>query len=123
MLKIILLQLLISNILLGKMMIFGGVNHDVYLGCLSCSKYEFDSVFNEYGNYGSKYSNTSVFNKYGNYGSKYSMYSPCNEYSSTPPVIVDGSGNFYGYLTLNKYMAKAITDNEILSWLKYAVCK
>ena len=32
-----------------KIMIFGGRGHDTYLGCLSCSKFDSESVFNEMG--------------------------------------------------------------------------
>src|SRR5262245_39483623 len=84
---------------LTKLMIFGGKNHDVYLGCLTCSESDSDSVHNEYGSYGSSYSTSSIFNRYGDYGSQYGTFSACNPYASDPPVIVDSNGNFYGYLT------------------------
>lgn len=119
----ILLMLTCSLLAGGKIMIFGGSGHDVYLGCLNCSEYDSDSVFNEYGTYGNEYSTDSIFNEYGQYGGEYSSYSPCNEYSTTPPVVVDKDGNFYGYLTINEYMPKAISDENIVNWLKYKVCK
>ena len=100
-----------------KVMFFGGINNSVYLGCFSCTKFETDSIFNQYNDYGSKYSNTSIFNSYSDYGSKYSDYSPCNTYASSPPVIVDQSGSFYGYLTLNKYHSGATKNGNILAWL------
>lgn len=105
----------------AKLMIFGGRNHDVYLGCLNCSEYATDSVFNKYGTYGSEYSSTSIYNSYGQYGSPYSSMSPCNPYATDPPVVVDEDGNFYGYLTLNQYKSGAITDARIRAWLK-GVC-
>jgi hypothetical protein len=37
----------------------------------------------------------------GTYGSNYSDSSPWNRYATSPPVIVDEQGNFYGYLTAN----------------------
>src|SRR5215475_10262861 len=55
-----------------KIMLFGGEDHKVYLGCLSCNEYASDSVLNRYGDHGSRYSDTSIFNKYGDYGSRYS---------------------------------------------------
>lgn len=70
--------------------IYGGEGHDVYLGSLNTDPYD----------------NSSIWNEYGEYGSEYSQYSPWNEYASYPPVIVDKSGNFYGYLTVNKYKDK-----------------
>lgn len=71
----------------AELLIFGGQNHKVFLGCLNCSKYESNSVFNNYGTHGSKYSAESIFNTYGEYGSKYSSFSACNPYASDPPVI------------------------------------
>src|ERR1700688_757820 len=47
-----------------KMMIFGGPEHQTYLGCPNCSQYEADSVYNQYGEHGSRYSSTSIWNHY-----------------------------------------------------------
>ncbi len=70
--------------------IYGGEDHDVFLGKLNASKYDSKSIWNEYGTY----------------GSEYSSYSPFNSYASYPPVIVDEEGNFYGYFIVNKYKSK-----------------
>ena len=43
---------------------------------------------------------------YGTYGSSYNSDSPWNAYGSNPPVVVDKSGNFYGYFTVNRYKDK-----------------
>jgi hypothetical protein len=83
--------------------LYGGQNYRVYLGCLNCDKYNSNSVWNEYGNYGNKYSSTSIWNSYGDYGGKYNAGSPWNAYASYPPAVVDSKGDFYGYLTVNKY--------------------
>lgn len=106
----------------GRILLFGGKDHDVYLGCFSCSKYERDSIFNQYGPYGSKYSAKSIWNRYGLYGSDFSPYSVCNPYATYPPVVVDEEGGFYGYLTLNQYHKFAINDPDIVAWLKNVVC-
>jgi len=106
-----------------KIMLFGGPNHDVYLGCLNCSDIASDSIHNDIGKYGSDISSTSIFNDIGQYGSNISQYSPCNDIASNPPVLVDEDGGFYGYLTLNDIKPKSITDPKILAWLKYKVCK
>jgi hypothetical protein len=107
MMKLILLfsmTLLMSIISLAQTLhLYGGKNHDDYLGCLNCDKYNTNSIWNMYGTYGSKYNTNSIWNAYGTYGSKYNSYSPWNAYSNDPPVIVDTQGNFYGYLTANKY--------------------
>ena len=88
------------------LLIFGGDDHDVYLGKLNASKYDSESIWNKYGQYGSKYNSKSIWNEYGRYGGKYSNYSPFNPYATHPPVLVDSQGNFYGYFTANKYKSQ-----------------
>jgi len=106
----------------GKLMIFGGSGHDIYLGCVSCASYESDSVANTYGTHGSAYSAQSIMNKYGPYGSKYSATSACNPYATDPPVVVDGSGRYYGRLTVNAYRGDRVKVPSITAWLA-AVCQ
>lgn len=86
--------------------IYGGEDGDEYLGKLNASEYDSESIWNEYGKYGSKYNSQSIWNKYGTYGSEYSQYSPFNAYASHPPVLRDRNGRFYGYFTSNKYKSK-----------------
>ena len=83
--------------------LYGGKNHDVYLGCLNCDSYNSNSIWNEYGTY----------------GSKYNTYSPWNAYSSEPPVVVDKDGYFYGYFTVNKYNSKQADFGLALTIYKY----
>lgn len=99
--------------------LYGGSNHDVYLGCLNCSSYDNNSIWNEYGKYGSSYNTISIWNEYGTYGSEYNSLSPWNEYSSNPPVIVDKDGAFYGYFTLNKYKSKRADFGLALTLYEY----
>ena len=87
-----------------------GSDH-VYLGCFSCSPYDSNSIWNEYGTYGSEYSSNPIWNEYGTYGSEYSNSSPWNEYSSSNPVLVDKDGGFYGYFTCNRYRSKRVDSN------------
>src|SRR5256884_4580516 len=47
-------------------------------------------------------------NRFGPFGGKFAPYSPCNVYSTTPPVIVDGDGENYGELTLNRVSARQV---------------
>lgn len=103
------------------LMLFGGSGNSTYLGCLSCSEYARDSIFNSYGPHGSRYSTQSIFNPYSQFGSRYSQYSPCNRYAAHPPVVVDDAGNYYGRLTLNSYHAERYGDGEVLAWLA-AIC-
>lgn len=101
--------------------IFGGLNNEVFLGCLSCPAGDPNSVYSEFGTYGSEYSATSIFNNYGQYGSPYSIYSACNPYTQTPPIIVEGS-NYYGRLTVNRYHSEASSDPALYEWLTTTVC-
>jgi hypothetical protein len=88
-----------------------------FLGKLNPNKYDSESIFNEYGNFGSEYSPISIFNKYGIYGGEYSNLSPFNEYSSTPPkVIVDGK--LIGHLTSNEYISPRIDPQIIKQWAR-----
>ena len=103
-------------------MIFGGDDYDVYLGKLNASKYDSESIWNEYGSYGNSYSSTSIWNEYSSYGSDYSSYSPFNEYATYPPVIVDAQGNFYGYFTVNEYKSKRAEFNLVLI-IRISTCR
>ncbi len=105
----------------ARLLVFGGRNNETYLGCL-CGEYESDSVTNSYGNHGSRYATDSIWNRYGDFGSKYSNSSACNAHATKPPIVVSSDGDFIGYLTVNKYMSKAITEPAILEWLAVAVC-
>lgn len=85
------------------LLLFGGVSHKTFLGCLNCSKYDSAAVCNKFGNFGSKYNSDSIWNPYGSFGSKYSSDSPWNKYTSSAPIIVDESGRSYGYLSANRH--------------------
>jgi hypothetical protein len=87
------------------LMICGGKNHDVFIGCMNCGKFDSKSIWNAYGDYGSKFNSNCIWNKFGDYGGKFSDYSPFNKFANYPPVVVDKEGNFYGYLTINEYQS------------------
>ena len=99
--------------------LYGGDNHDTYLGCLNCSSFNSSSIWNEFGSYGSSFNSNSIWNEFGTYGSKFSSYSPWNAYSSSPPAIVDRDGNFYGYLTVNRFHANRAEFDLVLELYKY----
>lgn len=100
-------------------LIYGGDKGEVFLGCLNCDKYNSDSIWNTSGDYGSKYSTNSIWNKYGDYGGVYSNTSPFNKYASNPPKLVDSNGNFYGYLTADKYFTNRNTSKISLFIVEY----
>lgn len=83
--------------------IYGGSNHRIYLGCINCDDYNTNSIWNEYGIY----------------GSDYSQFSPWNSYATYPPIIVDKQGNFYGYFTVNEYKAKRWESRLALTLYRY----
>ena len=103
-------------------MLFGGAGHQTYLGCLNCSEFAADSIFNEFGSYGGQFSATSIKNEFSEYGSPFSIHSACNPYATDPPVIVDHAGGFYGRLTVNPYHPQRTNNQTLLAWLA-GVCR
>jgi hypothetical protein len=90
----------------GQKIVFA--TDETYLGCLTCSQYSSESIFNQYGNYGSPYSITSVNDQYGMYGSPYSTTSACNPYTVSPPASFDEAGCYYGRLSVNQYVSGSV---------------
>ena len=106
-----------------KLMVFGGPGHRAYLGCLSCSEIEMDSVFNSVGPHGSAVASESIWNTVSEYGSQVSPYSACNQVASDPPVIVDQDGIAYGRLTVNSVNPNIGVGARFQNWLTSEVCQ
>lgn len=87
------------------------------LGKITNSRYETDSILNEYGPYGSRYSNTSIFNPYSPYGSVYGQYSVFNPYCSVPPRLFI-AGKVIGRVTANRYISDGISPEAFISSLR-----
>ncbi len=87
-----------------------------FLGCLTEDKYEKDSIWNKYGNYGSIFSEESIWNEYGPYGASYNEQSPWNKHSMDPPLIKDQFNCSYGYFTINEYNWEK-TTNKYCLWI------
>ena len=120
--KIIIFFLCIINFSIVRsqeLHLYGGKDHDVYLGCLTCDKYDSNSIWNTYGKYGNSYNKNCIWNQYGAFGNKYNSLSPWNEYSTESPVVVDKEGKFYGYFTRNKYRNKRANFKLALLIYKY----
>lgn len=84
-----------------------------FLGKLVSSRFDSDSILNEYGPYGSRYSTTSIFNEYSDFGSRYGSNSVNNPYCSTPPrLLIDGK--LLGFVTVNRYVANGIPTESFL---------
>ena len=111
---IILFLLFSSSLFAQKLMLFGGENHDVYLGCLTCTQYHSESVWNESGIYGTKLNNLSIWSEFSDFGNEFSNLSPWNEYGTAPPKIIDENGGFYGYFTRNPYFNQRTEDEFFL---------
>lgn len=88
-----------------------------FLGKLTSNKYDVESIYNQYGIYGSKYSGMSIWNKFCPYGSPYSIYSPYNSFSTTPPQLFL-RGVLVGYLTTNKYINNNVNPAMLALWIK-----
>ena len=121
--KIFLLLLTISIInaqevcsILNGSRILAQDNKNTYLGKLTNS-FDSDSIFNEFGNYGSEFSSKSIWNEFSTFGNEFSSYSPFNEFTSTPPMIIK-NGKIIGYLSSNKNIKSSISAN-----LVKALCK
>jgi hypothetical protein len=106
----------------ARLMIFGGTNHRVYLGCLNCSQIATDSVLNPAGEYGSPISPESIYNHAGPYGSVVSPESACSPFANDPPVILDQGGRYYGRLTLNRVAPQIGIGLQYFAWLN-RICR
>ena len=92
-------------------------NDNEYLGKISKSQFDSDSINNQFGTYGSQFSAYSIFNNFGTYGSEFSSLSPFNKFTSTPPKIYK-ENIFIAYLTVNTFMFPRVDTNLLIVWLK-----
>ena len=91
----------------AEIVILGGRNQEVFLGCLSCGQYHPDSIWNGSSRYG--WSNDyGVWTSSGPYRSPYGPESACNASASTPPVLVDRNGGSHGTLSVNEYAPRSV---------------
>ncbi len=106
------------------LLIFGGRNHKVFLGCL-CDDAEEDSVFNEhgkYGQYGLNLDNSSLWSVVGGYRGVVGDYTACGMFTKDPPIVVTPQGQAICRLTTdatNQYQCKA---GKLIDWLKHGPC-
>lgn len=87
--------------------IFAQDDKKSYLGKIA-DEYDPESIFNEYGTYGSEHSASSIWNEYSTFGNEYNSLSPFNDYCSKPPVI-EKNGEIIGYITTNKSLSIGIS--------------
>ena len=103
------------------LLLFGGQDHKVFLGCLDCNRFDATSLCNAFGEFGSKFNQDSIWNRFGTYGSMFSQYSPWNQFSQHAPIIVDDSGNSFGYFTINALHHDRTRIGWLLEILDYYV--
>ncbi|MFQ5417664.1 MAG: hypothetical protein ACE5FL_11515 [Myxococcota bacterium] len=94
----------------NSLLLFGGEDHDRFLGCLSCWRSEAFSVWNEKSEYGSTTHPDSIWNPNGRFGAATSLLSPWNSWAPNPPIVVDRAGNLYGFFTRNPNIPGRITS-------------
>jgi len=94
----------------AQLNVYGGKNHDEFLGCIDCTTEDLNSIWCIFGNYGSTRNAKSIWNERGVYGSKKSDYSPFYNKAKYPPLILDEKGKSYGYMTINKKNPKRTWD-------------
>ncbi len=99
-----------------ELLLFGGVRHDVFLGCLS-EEARSDSIFNLLGEHGSDLSPASIRNKFAPYGSNYHDTSACNPAATHPPLVIAADGKSLGLLTLNPELKRRIDAAPVTDWL------
>jgi hypothetical protein len=92
------------------LLLFGGVGHKEFLGCLNCSEFVGNSIWNEMSTYGWK-NGFGTWNSLGSYKNSFSSYSACNEFASDPPVIVDAKGAYYGRLSINEIRTDSVCNS------------
>jgi hypothetical protein len=90
-------------------------DENTYLGSLTNSLHR-ESIFNEFGTYGSEFSSKSIWNQFSKFGNEFNTYSPFNRFSIQPPMIIK-DGKIIAYLTTNKSISNGISPN-ILKVLK-----
>ncbi len=97
-------------------LLYGGRDLNIFLGCLNCSRFDGDSVWNKAGAYGSEHDRSTIWSKASPYGSPYNDLSPWHPHSTDAPVVRDRSGRSYGRFTRNVFDRER-TDVESLLWI------
>ena len=88
-----------------------------FLGKITTSSVDSQSIINDVGRYGSDVSPTSIRNTVGRYGSTVASQSPFNDVASTPPRIYK-NGRFIAYLTTNRVKTPRVDPRALIGWLQ-----
>lgn len=89
------------------------IAHDgTYLGKVSSTTWDADSICTSWGEYGSTWGAHSIRTTWGQYGSRWSTESAYNDWTTTPPLIVH-ERQVVGYVTKNTTSRGAV-DPDVL---------
>lgn len=102
----------------GEVIIMGGENQNVFLGCLSCSKVHYYSFFRE----GFIYGETSPWSD-PSFTEANSEFSCCNEDAKYPPVILDKNRRIIGKLNSNPNIDIGYKSEKVRKYLATQICK
>lgn len=86
-----------------------------YLGSLNPNDLDVESIFSQFGTYGSMFSPTSIFNNFSLYGSTFSAFSAFNPLAIQPPKVIL-NGETVGFLTKNKNISPHIDPDTVIDW-------
>jgi len=81
--------------------IYGGADHQTYLGKFDAPANDAESIWNANGKFGNKQNALSIWNQKGVYGNPESAFSPWTAPSSDSPVLRDAEGNETPFSTAN----------------------
>jgi hypothetical protein len=95
------------------LLLFGGEDHRIFLGCLNCGSFNATSVCNAFGEFGSVFQVNSIWNPFGPFGSPFQATSPWNMFSNSAPIIVNEAGQSCGYFSVNVFHH----DRTRIGWL------
>lgn len=78
-----------------------------YIGRLT-NQFDLQSIYNQFGTYGSQFSSLSMNNQFSTWGSQFSAQSAFNQFASNPPILVK-NGVALAYFTINQFKSPYVT--------------
>ena len=94
---VLVFSLMLSSFVSAELLLYS--DDDKFHGCLDCTRFDTDSICNNFGTYGRRFNSDSIWNRFG-IGSRFDSDSPWSRFG-TGLKIVDRSGNFYGYFSIS----------------------
>lgn len=92
-----------------------------FLGVVSRSRHDPNSIANRRGQYGSVISAASIFNRHGKYGALDSDLSAFNPRATHPPKLISSAGleTFETYLTMNPSVQPHLQADFVVGWSRH----